>query len=180
VAKSSAWLRRDETRAAASARKLTHPNATLAAGRSPPRSLPSSLGGLIEPERQVTTPLQPSLVGWPAPDLVAGLREQYGGVVLERHAQKGNGSAEVGDPPRLSAIPCTNVLSACATWPTSAICHSSDSVVTEQGASGDDLQRSDGISRPPRLGTAGRPLRHMANRPIRSLLHHRIMLDTEY
>ena len=37
----------------------------LAAGRGPPRRLPPGQGIPIEPEGQVATPLQPSLIGWP-------------------------------------------------------------------------------------------------------------------
>src|SRR3712207_7033428 len=40
----------------------------LAAGRAPPWRLPPGDGGLVEPERQITAPLQASLVGRPVLD----------------------------------------------------------------------------------------------------------------
>src|SRR3954462_11563096 len=47
----------------------------LTAGRSPPRCLPLGEGGLIQPEGQVTAPLQASFVGRPILDPIAGLRD---------------------------------------------------------------------------------------------------------
>src|SRR5215211_1847863 len=72
----------------------------LATGRGSPRWLPSSQDLLIEPERQVATSLQPSFIGWPVLDPVAGLRDAVaaGGMVLERHAPERNGSAAAGPP----------------------------------------------------------------------------------
>jgi hypothetical protein len=45
--------------------------AGLSARRGPSRCMPSSNGRLVEPERQVTAPLQPCLVLRPVPDPVA-------------------------------------------------------------------------------------------------------------
>ena len=72
----------------------------LAAGRGPPRRLPSSQGGLVQPEGQVAAPLQASLIGGPVLDPIAGLRDAVtaNGIVLERHARDRNGSAAAGPP----------------------------------------------------------------------------------
>src|SRR3954449_7211085 len=73
---------------------------SLAAGRGPPWRLPSSQGGLVQPEGQVTAPLQASLVDRPVLDAIAGLRDAVTarGIVLERHARDRNGSAAAGPP----------------------------------------------------------------------------------
>ena len=67
----------------------------LAAGRGPPRGLPSGLGGLVHPGRRVAAPLRPGLVPPPVPDPVPGLRDTVAasGVVLERHARERSGPA---------------------------------------------------------------------------------------
>ena len=81
----------------------------LAAGRAPPRCLPPGQGILIEPERQVATPLQASLVGRPVLDPVASLRDAMaaGGIMLEGHARERNGLTAAG---LLASAPCTNAL----------------------------------------------------------------------
>src|SRR4051794_36022384 len=60
----------------------------LAARRDPSGHVPSSEGGFVQPEGQVTAPLQASLISWPVLDPVAGLRDAVTarGIVLERHA----------------------------------------------------------------------------------------------
>src|SRR4051795_11135805 len=79
----------------------------LTAGRSPPRCLPLGEGGLIQPEGQVTAPLQASFVGRPVLDPIAGLRDAVtaSGIVFKRHARDRNGPAAAGPPPMAR---CTN------------------------------------------------------------------------
>src|SRR3954471_9962744 len=79
----------------------------LTAGRSPPRCLPLGEGGLIQPEGQVTAPLQASFVGRPILDPIAGLRDAVtaSGIVFKRHARDRNGPAAAGPPPMAR---CTN------------------------------------------------------------------------
>ena len=62
--------------------------AWLSARRSPARRLPASECCLVKPERQVTAPLQPGLVGGPVRHPETLLRDAVtaDGVVLERHA----------------------------------------------------------------------------------------------
>src|ERR1700761_97221 len=90
------FYRQYERRAAASApARSPHPNTKLGRRAWSAAERATQPGrGLIEPERQVTTPLQPGLVGWPVPDPIAGLRA--GGVVLERHVRERNGLAGAG------------------------------------------------------------------------------------
>src|SRR4051794_31861979 len=74
---------------------------SLAAGRGPPWRLPLGEGGLIQPEGQVTAPLQASFVGRPVLDPIAGLRDAVtaSGIVFKRHARDRNGPAAAGPPP---------------------------------------------------------------------------------
>src|SRR4051794_10875668 len=76
---------------------------------SPPRCLPLGEGGLIQPEGQVTAPLQASFVGRPILDPIAGLRDAVtaSGIVFKRHARARNGPAAAGPPPMAR---CTNAL----------------------------------------------------------------------
>jgi hypothetical protein len=62
--------------------------AGLSARCGPARCLPASKGRLVEPERQVTAPPQPGLVGGPVRHSLALLRDAVtaGGVVFEWHA----------------------------------------------------------------------------------------------
>src|SRR3954471_11860271 len=73
---------------------------SLAAGRGPLWRLPSSQGSLVQPEGQVTAPLQASLVDRPVLDPIAGLRDAVTarGVVLERHARDRTASAAAVPP----------------------------------------------------------------------------------
>jgi hypothetical protein len=73
--------------------------------RSP--SIPALSRHLIEPKRQVATPLQAGLVLGPVPDRVASLWDAVtaGGIMLERHAQECNGLAAAGAP---DPAPCIN------------------------------------------------------------------------
>src|SRR3954454_6944393 len=82
---------------------------SLAAGRGPPWRLPSSQGTLVQPEGQVTAPLQASFVGRPILDPIAGLRDAVtaSGIVFKRHARDRNGPAAAGPPPMAR---CTNAL----------------------------------------------------------------------
>jgi len=54
---------------------ITLPPQHLTAQRGPPRRLPPRDGGLVQPERQVTTPPQPGLVGRPVLDPIASFRD---------------------------------------------------------------------------------------------------------
>src|SRR3954470_22167464 len=87
----------------------------LTAGRSPPRCLPLGEGGLIQPEGQVTAPLQASFVGRPVLDPIAGLRDAVtaSGIVFKRHARDRNGPAAAGPPPMAR---CTNALLMSRAW----------------------------------------------------------------
>src|SRR3954462_1990810 len=79
----------------------------LAAGRGPPWRLPSSQGTLVQPEGQVTAPLQASFVDRPILDPIAGLRDAVtaSGIVFKRHARDRNGPAAARPPPMAR---CTN------------------------------------------------------------------------
>src|SRR3954464_9784621 len=73
----------------------------LTAGRGPPWRLPPSEGGFVQPEGQVTAPLQASFVSRPILDPIAGLRDAVtaSGIVFKRHARDRNGPAAAGPPP---------------------------------------------------------------------------------
>ena len=90
----------------------------LAARRLPPRRRPSRDSRLVDPKRQITTPSQPGLIGWPVPDPIEGLWNAVatGCVVRERHRRSvARAGSRRPAKPQLPQPRCTDATYLCNT-----------------------------------------------------------------